>query len=54
MRAIRTRKCRYQHACPLCPRPVLVGQSEALIYGRGWSHTGCLILGRAAVPGGAG
>jgi hypothetical protein len=43
MRATRYRKCRWRHRCPLCPAPVLTGQSEALVDGTGWCHTDCVV-----------
>ncbi len=41
--ASRVRKCRHQHPCPMCRAPVLVGQSEALLYAVGWCHADCVV-----------
>lgn len=43
VRASRVRKCRFQHHCPACHGAVLTGQSEALVSGRGWCHTECVV-----------
>jgi hypothetical protein len=45
VKASRTRKCRHQHLCAICSRPVLVGQAEGLIGGKGWAHVQPCILG---------
>jgi hypothetical protein len=48
VRASRVRKCRHQHGCPICHGFVLVGQSEGLMSGIGWAHTGCVVASQQA------